>query len=246
MVEIPKNRIQENFSQNLGLSLLAHALIVAAFSIKFVFFPTEPLIFESAVRVDMVGLPEKTQHLPPPMEPDSTKPVEKQAEKTPPPKPEEKAINLNKTKDNQKKALDKIKAESAIEKLKREMAEKEKASQKPTTPQPVRGNILSPGTSLTGLNKIQSEQYLGTIDQHIKQHWSIPEFMLNRDYKARIKIQIDENGYVISKTIVRSSGNIEYDNFAIETIQKSSPLPPPPEKFRDIVRYDGVVVGFPE
>ncbi len=259
MAVIERNRIEEQFVRNFFLSILAHVLLVAAFSIKFVFFPSESIIVESAVRVDLVGLPEKMQQLPPPVtevtkETKSPPPAEKSKpeEKTPPPPetkvaktpPEEKAINLNKTKDKQKQAMDKLKALSAVEKLKNEMAQQDQAKNAP--PKPVRGNVLSAGTSLAGLNKLEYDQYFGHLDIHIKNYWSLPEFMQNKDYKTQVKITFDENGFVTSKTITRSSGNIEYDNFVLDTVQRASPLPPPPEKFRDIVKYKGVILGFPE
>lgn len=241
--------------------MIAHATLVGFFSFKLVFFPDDAILIESAVRVDMVGLPEKAQQLPPPLpatpappeKPAAPKPEPKETPpppppkptepKIPPPKPEEKAINLNKTKDRQKQAMEKINALSAVEKLKKEI---ESENQKKTAPQPVRGNVLASGSALTGLNKLQYDQYFGDLDQHIKKHWSLPEFMQNRDYRTQIRVQFDENGFPVSKMIVHSSGNAEYDNFVMETLVRATPFPAPPEKFRDIVRYKGVLIGFPE
>jgi colicin import membrane protein len=256
---LERSRIEEKIVRNFFVSIFFHVLVIAAFSIKFVFFPDEAILIESAVRVDIVGLPEKMQQLPPPL----TEPADA-TKKTPPPTapdtkpsesekkadsktkapPEEKAINLNKTKDRQKQALDKLKALEALEKVKKEVAQQGKSQA--DQPRPVRGNVLSAGTALTGVNQLQYEQYFGQLDIHIKNYWSLPEFMQNRDLKTQVRIQFDENGFITSKVITRSSGNAEYDNFVLDSIQRASPLPAPPEKFRDIVKYKGVILGFPE
>lgn len=255
------NRIskKEPLSQGLLVSALLHALLVAVFAIKAVFFATEAIDFSQAVRVDLVALPEKISPQPAP-EPVVVQknPVEQEAKPTPimpeakAPTPETKvtlpqktektpdAINLDQVKSKQKSALEKLKAMAAMEKFKEELSKKAAPQQK------IKGNVLSPGTALTGLSKLQHESYANTLDNHIKQHWSLPEWLANREFRARARVFIDANGNILDRKIVKSSGNSSYDDAVLQTIDRSAPFPAPPEKFVAMVSVDGILIGFPE
>lgn len=256
----------DNLSSGIAVSFAIHAVIISFFTLKAVFFQAESIDFSQAVRVDMVALPDKiTNELPPaPAKPESKpqlpekkpeappveKAVEKVVKKTPPPKTvKEDGVNLEKVKNQQKNALDKLKAMAALEKIKQEAsaskaAESSKSSV--TEPAKVKGNILSPGTSLTGLAKMQHENFASDLDRHIKQHWSLPEWLAHRDFKAQARVFIDSRGNILDRKIVKSSGNPSYDDEVLATIDRSAPFPAPPEKFIAIVSVEGILIGFPE
>jgi len=242
-----------------------HAAILIAFTVKTVLFADpEPIDYSAAIRVDMVALPEKMseqQQLPPKHEdakpevkpePPAPKPVVKEVvvEKPKAPKKDVEAINLVKDKSKQKEALEKLKAMSAIEEMKKE-AEKEAkktagVGNPKAEPAKIKGNILSPGTALTGLNRLQHDSYLSGLDQQIKQNWFLPEWLAKKPFRTQVRLKIDEKGHVLSREVVLSSGNSSYDDLALETIDKSAPFDPPPEKFVSIVAVNGLVIGFPE
>lgn len=278
---------EEQLPRGVGISFVIHAVIISFFALKAAFFDPEPIDFSQAVRVDMVGLPDKvepktlpakTEENPKPAlpqkEPVAEKPVEKTVEKKPEPvkpepvkpapkpvvaKPEVKApktakpegINLEKTKTQQQSAIEKLKAMAALEKIKQDVAQ-EKTKVAPGTgkdkagTQKVKGNVLSPGTALTGLAKLQHDTYAADLDHHIKQHWAVPEWLANRDFKAQAKVYFDARGNILGRKIVKSSGNQSYDDAVLSTIDQSAPFPPPPEKFTAIVETDGILIGFPE
>lgn len=260
-LEREPNREEERLSRGLGVSFVVHGVILLFFTVKAVFFTPEQIDFSQAVRVDMVALPDKApaQLEPPkpeakPQLPDKPeeKPVEKVAEKppTPPPAPKpevkvpkaDEGVNLEKVKSKQQSALEKLKAMAALEKIKEEAA-KGKADD---GGQKIKGNILSPGTSLTGLSKLQHETYAADLDAHIKQHWALPEWLAKRELKAQARVQIDSRGNILGRKIVKSSGNPSYDDEVLATIDRSAPFPAPPEKFIAIVSVDGILIGFPE
>ncbi len=260
MSTLQRHRIEERFMRNILVSFFFHFSIALFFSLNFYFLSNDAVIVESAVRVDLVGLPDKFQQLPQPQAAAKEKNTEKasapqeevkpsvvidKAQSKVKPLDQEPVVNLKKTKTRQKQALDKIKALETMEKMKKEISQ-QVAAEKYAQSRPIRGNILSAGAALTGVNQLQYEQYFGQLDVHIKSHWSLPEFLQNRGLRTQVKIQFDENGYILSKEITLSSGNVEYDNFVLETIEKSSPLPAPPEKFQDIVKHRGILIGFPE
>lgn len=259
---------KDDLLKGLKVSLGLHIALVAAFTVRAVFFAPEKIDYSAAVRVDIVGLPDKVQEqqLPPKQE-EAAKPAEPvKPEPAPPappkeakvekpvkaPKKDAEAVNLNKDKNKQKEALDKLKAMAAIEDMKKE-ADKEKDNKKtagvgdaksPATK--IKGNVLAAGTALTGLNRLQHDTYLSSLDQQIKQHWFLPEWLAKKPLRAQVRLKIDEKGRVLAREIVLSSGNPSYDELALETIDKAAPYAAPPDKFVTIVAVNGLVIGFPE
>lgn len=239
-------------------SFCVHSTLLSMFLFKAAFFPSEQLAYETAVRVDLVALPDKVQpDLAEPTKPEEAKAPEVPTPPTPAPVvekkpeplpqktvPDQDAVKLQKDlKKKQSSALDKLKAMEALDKIKDDV---KKDQMKKSTNAPVKGNILSPGTSLTGLNKVQEQSYLNRLDAHIKANWALPQWLAKKNFRAQVRVQFDESGKVISRQIVKSSGNPTYDEMALDTIDKSIPFPEPPEKFTSIFKVDGVLIGFPE
>lgn len=260
---------EKKFKQGILISVIAHVLLVATFTVKTTFFNKPPIDITQAIRVDMVGLPDKvtSNQLPakvqevlkekePPKpvveEPKEEKPVEPaKKEKVvlpkkelPKPKVDTEAVNLKKVKATQKNALEKLKAQSAIEKIKEEMQKEE--ARKNAVAAVMKGRVISAGTSLTGLDKIQADAYLETLDTHIKQYWTLPQWLINKPYKARVLVKFDSNGKILSKQIESSSGLKAYDDYCLQSITQAEPFPKFAEKFSEKYKSDGVLIGFPE
>lgn len=237
-----RNPIPSKISEGVGASILFHVAVVTAFTVKFIFFPEMPLTLESAIRVDIVGLPDKLQEAPPlptphvaPAKPATPPPPV--AQKMPDKVKQDDAINLDKTKSKQSEALDKLKKLNAIDQIKKSLEAESKPAQ-------VKGNVISAGTSLTGVNKLQHDQYRSLLNDHVKHNWTAPEWLSNKKLKTQVLVKFDQSGMLLEKKILHSSGNTEFDTLALTALERSVPLPAPPEKFLDIVRYNGVVVEF--
>jgi len=270
-LELEENN--DELPRGLVVSFVLHAVLISFFTLKAVFFTPEAIDYSAAIRVDMVGLPDKLDSLPEAPAKAEAKPTlpEKPAEKTPPPpkpvekpveKPAEKAvkmppkkdpdaINLEKTKNDQKQAMEKLKAMAALDKIKDEVAEDKKkkdvgAGKDTQGGAKVKGNVLSAGSALSGLSKLQHDSYVVDLDRHIKGNWALPEWLAKRDLKAQARVFIDSNGNILSRKIVKSSGNPNYDDEVLATIDRSAPYPKPPEKFTAILAADGILIGFPE
>ena len=265
------------------ISILFHVAIILAMIIKIRFFEPESIDISRAIRVDMVGMPEKiiTKSNPPVEVAAPEKPVEKPVE-TKPPQPEpvtsktepkvdvdaiklekqnkKNEINKNEIKSAQKAAIEKLKKLSAIEKIKQQLeAEKNKKnkiqnhensqnqSSEIETEKPVfKGKVLSKGTALTGVDKLQSNEYLSLIDEKIKSNWQLPQWLINKPLKAKVLLKIDPTGQILSSKIIQTSGQPTYDNYCLEAVQKSAPFPTVPTKFTEVFKEDGLHIGFPE
>lgn len=237
------SKAAENFKPFLVKSLILHIGLFAAFSMKAKFFPSEAINLESAIRVDVVALPDKLPAIPQPKPVEKAPPKKVEAAPKPAPKPKPKVkdkVNLNaKRKENLNKAIDRARALQKIEDLLKEEEQKEVA-------QEIKGNEISKGSQLTGVKRLQYDDYLARLESHVKSFWSIPAWMANLDLRAEVTVRISPEGYVISKRISKSSGDKNYDDQVLATIDRASPFPRPSDKFKTILSNEGFRLGFPE
>jgi len=201
--------------------------------------------------------PEPVQEKPPEkaQEVAKEKPQEKKVEpkpvaKTPEKKPDNDAINLEAAKNRQKDALARLKQQAALEEIERK-AEAEAKRQKALeavrgSAQQYKGNVLSSGNSLTGLSRLQAETYIANVHSHMRQNWALPDYLRRRNLNAEIVVRFDSQGNITEKALVRSSGNPTFDEIALNAVQNSSPVPPPPEKFVRIASVEGFLFRFSE
>lgn len=254
----------DTFSRNLTISAIGHAVIVVLVFVRAVFIPSEPIEIRRAIRVDVVDLPRKMteqelaapapEPAPAPAEKSKPEPVKSEPVKSEPSKPE--PVKLSKpdskakpkdTAKSQNAALAKLKAMSALEKIKNDVSEEKKSKNAATKPaNVVRGNQVSAGNALTGLDKIEYDKYFDDLEVQVRAHWSIPQWLADGDFKAQVQILIDERGYVTKKIMRRSSGNEVFDGQVMATIDGSSPLPAPPARLQGLLSTSGIILNFPE
>lgn len=240
-----ESNLEPDIKKMIFVSLAFHAAVILVFTIKMVFFASDIPKYERAVRVDLVGLPDKRSPDKPVVAPKPEAP--KAPEKKTPEKPEAKKPEPKTSTASQNAALNKLKSLSAIEKLKA-MSDKPKENKADTTPQTetLKGNVISVGTALKGLSKLEFDQYIGSLDAHVKNNWSLPEWMLSQGYKAEVLIKIDKSGQIIERRFTKKSGNPEFDERVMTALEKSNPFPAPPDKFIDLVGIQGITFAFPE
>lgn len=254
--------LDHRLKKALKISLGLHIAVFLFFTVKVYLIPDDLIDYESSLRVDIVALPQKDLQKmiesspPPPPEPESATP---EARAKPEPKkqaaPKEDVVILNPKKKpknekvdkvqiekKQKEALNRLKQMSALENLENQMKNDTKPAAKPV----FAGNQIATGSDLRGLSKIQHDSYVAQVERHIRQNWALPQWLANKKLRAQIRVKIDSNGLVISKTVVRSSGNSSFDDVALETIEKSSPVPRPPDKLAGLLTNEGILFGFPD
>lgn len=238
----------------IGRSLALHVAIVLIFTVKTFFFPTEPIVFENAIRVDIVGLPDKKQTIeedkitvpqaaPAPPAKAETPPIEKVVDKKVEASPvPAKAPPKENLKSAQQKALEKLRAMEALNSIEDEVKEQTK----PRGQAPIAGNVLSQGGALKGIQQNQIMGYVSVVERQVKKNWDLPQWMAEAKLKAKAIMLIDKRGVVTKRFIVSSSGNATYDELVLNAIDKSSPFPPPPAMFVDLFSAKGIQLGFPE
>lgn len=229
----------DSFPKMFLYSLGGHLGLVFIFTVKALVFPSEDIIFQDSIRVDIVDLPEKRKSKiieKRANQKKKTKPLRKKTEKMVFKKKSNSKKNLDK---KRRRALDRIRASQAIDRI-RDEQEVEKET--------IKGNVLKAGTgdALAPLHQRKFDNYIGILNRHVKEKWRLPQWLAEANLTAQAIIKIDEKGYITKKKIFKSSGNRQYDDFVLAAIEKSSPLPQPPELFLDLVRIDGIRLGFPE
>jgi len=247
----------DTFSRNLTISVIGHLAFLVMIFVRAVFIPSEPIEIRRAIRVDVVDLPMKmteeqlkvSEAMPQPAkEAPRPEPVKAEPAKPEPvniSKPNPKPIpDLSKTQSN---AIAKLKAMAALDKIKQDVGDAKKAETKASKPATVvKGNQVSAGNSLTGMDKIEYDKYFDDLEEKIRTQWSIPQWLADGDFKAQVQILIDERGYITKKVIRRTSGNDIFDGQVMAALEASSPLPPPPARLQGMLSTSGIILNFPE
>lgn len=257
----------DQFSRFLFISVLLHLSAGLIWVIQNVIAPDETVTYQKAIRIDMIGLPDKVtqDQLQPVVKPsqpaNSEVASEKKNEATPksPPKksPSElgpakaekakaQAVNKKGTEGNNRLGNAKISQLSALEKLEESMAV-EAAQNQQLKKLMFKGNAIVEGSSLSGLDKIEAEDYVGSVESHVRSFWRLPQWLSNlKKMRAKALVKWDTRGVPVLIQIIESSGNDEFDEVVMQTLQNAVPYPAPPDRFALLMRRQGVVFGFPE
>ncbi len=130
----------------------------------------------------------------------------------------------------QKQAIEKVEALSAVEQIKKE----------------VEGPGQAGGNAQGMEVDFETLKYFTSVKAHINMYWSLPPELADRRLRAEVYTIINEDGRVLKGRIIRSSGNVDFDGRVLEAVEKASPLPRPPTKKIAKMLSKGVVFKFPE
>ena len=110
------------------------------------------------------------------------------------------------------------------------------------------GNKLSAGASFTGdvSNESLSElqQYMELLPQFVRPHWVLPGFLKDQVLRCRIQIFIGKGGKLLRAIVVESSGDAQYDDYALQAVHKAQ-FPGPSESLLKSLVRGVAVLGFP-
>jgi TonB family protein len=256
----------DNFNKNFLISLWMHVILITLALIggdilaKY-FGSSDVEIVRSAIRVDVVGMPKFTvQELKElekiaaelPKEPEAVK-----AEKAPA-KPE--AEDIIKKDDLVIQEVDKKKKKSSFLSVLNEYStkkvkgkeekkgKKEGSSDKNLEALVLEGNRLSQGSALTGdyADGPGSEfaGYVQTLPGVIRPQWKLPQYLMDKNLRCRIKIFLSNTGKLLKLEVVESSGEPEFDGRAENAI-RTTEFPKPSEAAAKRLTSSGIILGFP-
>lgn len=173
------------------------------------------------------------------VEPDKTKMPPKNVAK-------EDEVNLEKSRARQREALNRLKTQSALEKIRQDVKNESATRVRNSNAAPMPTRVIAAGSALSGLDQLHANDYLSAVDRNIKQVWTLPQWLMNKPYKTQILVKISTQGQILSTDIISSSGNSSYDQYCLEAVEKAAPFPQVPDKLSEKFRVDGIVIGFPE
>lgn len=233
-------------------------LIQASVRVDMVAMPTHTLneLKNLSSGVEEVKKEEKSPELEKPVEKVETKiepkevKEEKVVDKTPDPTPAfEEASQAKKRKD----FLSKLKTlgNKKVESTGTQKAEKGLYGEKDSALKNLvlSGNKLSKGTQMYGDggsgDMTAFQAYASRLPDIIRPRWNLPQFLLDKNLKARVQVWLSMSGEVTRAKIYQSSGDPDYDQRAIEAVKASSPFPPLKEEFSKRALDGNILLGFP-
>ena len=260
-----KMNTRDSFKIFLILSFIAHIIVSVYFFIspEIDLFKKKHTYIKNAVRVDSIGLPElKKRSAKAKTDTSSKKPIVKKPKKKqvkkvvkkkttklkkkvkkkakiklPVSQLEKNAVDKKKLQQQQSAAIDKLKAMESIDQIKREIEE---------TPS-YKGAKISEGTSDTGeeVRDFEVVKYFTLLISHINMYWNLPQELAAQNLRAKVYVEMSNNGTIFKKQIKESSGNEEFDVRVLEAIERASPFPRPVPSVQKQLA-DGMVFGFPQ
>jgi protein TonB len=258
----PSQKYQrEMFRKGLRTSIGAHsALIIFAIIAGFT-LSRQPAKFTQSIRVDLVALPDLKKKDMAKITPDdlqdlseklseASKSAKKTLENTkreaakpksePEPEPDAMAMKKKQAKPNTNK--DALK--SAIDRI-RALEEIESEVKKPKTTQKVaaKGNQISKGAGATGeVATGDLNAYISKMQVKLRDNWNLPVWLAKQtQLKALVVVFLDRKGFVTNAVLSRSSGDKQFDEYALKTVRISQPFGPPPSELIE----DGATLAFP-
>ena len=111
----------------------------------------------------------------------------------------------------------------------------------PRTPNSGQGDAGGGSTPVRGLAFIM---YTEEVKRRVKQGWIVAE--QKPGLTAMVRFGILANGEVVNIALAERSGSMVFDESAMRAVRKASPLPPPPEAYRNEFTRQQVEVVFGE
>ena len=224
---ISKLLFKKDFQKWVGLSIAGHIILFLVIVFSNV-NTSKAVKIKQAVRIDMIGLPDIKRKVV------KKKRVKKKKARSIPKK--KKKVVKRKPKKKKKTNMRAAQA-SAIEKLKRDTAQKNPSH---------RGEKISKGNSPDGqISEVLLNAYFNRVKMHVIQYWNLPQWLADKNLRATVIIQVNPLGDITRIELEKTSGNETFDQVVIDTIKMSSPLPEPLPELIPTLKQ-GVGFHFPE
>ena len=229
------------------VSVTAHTLIVAIIFFTNQNFWHKPIVINDgisvgSINVDVVGLPnilKKDLHL---VQNNSEKEINKLSKKNKMVLPGTKKI-----KKAQLNAIQRLKRSLAYEKTYLEKLKIIKGLRKSLDIGRITDSNLKANSgsgSSDPSSDVPSNPYFSTLKDLIRTYWQVPHWMHTEGLNTLVVTKVKPNGEISHIDIIKSSGNNDFDNLALNAVRNASPFPTPPIVVKDALE-NGIVFSFP-
>ena len=192
-----------------------------------------------AIRVDLVDLPQLTQQqkenidLTKKVNPKLTSPKGKSTKKK----------NMVKAPSAGTSRLKSLRERLRSENIRNQVIAKLKAGEEVGRPA-IRGNKLSEGHAAAGNVGQAGDLYKVRLKDHVRRYWNVPQWMRSKDLKATVLVKLTPDGRILTTQFVNRSGSAKFDAEVVNTIERSEPVPPPPQELRRYFIEEGIEWDF--
>jgi TonB family protein len=111
------------------------------------------------------------------------------------------------------------------------------------------GNKLSKGVQIYGDGNAAEmtafQAYAARLPDIVRPRWRLPDFLINKKLKCRVRVWLAPNGEVTRAEVYQSSGEPDFDQRAVNAIKDSSPFPRLSEEFSKRGQNGDILLGFP-
>ncbi|MDF1565425.1 MAG: energy transducer TonB [Deltaproteobacteria bacterium] len=93
----------------------------------------------------------------------------------------------------------------------------------------------------------EGDRYLALVQRAVRSHYRIPSIISDRErlfLNATVVIFVSPDGRILRREIETPSGNEHFDSALLSAIDAASPLPPPPEGWRETFQKEGLGLRF--
>ncbi|MBD9479086.1 energy transducer TonB [Pseudoxanthomonas sp. PXM02] len=120
--------------------------------------------------------------------------------------------------------------DQALDEPKGPPSEKPMQAQAPPSADAARSTRLAARQTVSGVRGEIAATWQGILLGHLEQHRRYPRQAerMRQEGTAHVRFSVDQRGYVANARIERSSGNALLDQATLDTVQRASPVPPPP------------------
>ena len=211
---------RRRFRRTLLFSTVGHALLLLGLVVS---APGKRgVVLPSVITVDLVAARAEARAVPPA----APKPRPKQVvlpekPRTPEPKPRRRKEVVLEQKPKEEKSL-----EDLLQQFREESGEPKPEPVAPAAEEAVVARAPAAGVPVPA----EEVAWMRAARIRVMENWVVPAQFRLQALQTEIRVALDDSGEVIgTPRIVRRSGNLWYDKEVVRSIQKASPLPPPPE-----------------
>ena len=80
--------------------------------------------------------------------------------------------------------------------------------------------------------------YISLVGEKIKDNWRFPVIGPDPGLSARVRIEIDDQGRILEREIIQSSGRERFDSSVLRAVEETGELPEPPGKEVRVIVID--------
>jgi TonB family protein len=104
---------------------------------------------------------------------------------------------------------------------------------------------LGPGNQRGGAGDDEElSVWVSDFKSRIRPHWSLIADWRQVKKKAKIRVQIADNGTLLNATVDLTSGDRVFDDSALRAVYQASPFPPAPPQVKARISQEGVILNF--